>query len=105
VAEKKGPRGCDAQALKAETSFQSAHNRAPAFQSQSPTDAKRVRLQYLARRIHALGERPLHELLIELERGADLLRTLETYAALPAEIVCAYAGDRLLQPRIVGGGA
>jgi hypothetical protein len=105
MVEKKGPSACDAGPLKAESYNQHALFRASAFQSQSPTDAKRVRLQYLARRIHALGERPLHELLIELERGADLLRTLETYAALPAEIVCAYAGDRLLQPRIVGGGA
>jgi hypothetical protein len=50
-----------------------------------PTEAISVpasRLQRLARQIHALGERPLYECLLELERGADLLPTLERYARL-----------------------
>jgi hypothetical protein len=50
-----------------------------------PTEAISVsapRLQRLARQIHALGERPLYECLLELERGADLLPTLERYGRL-----------------------
>jgi hypothetical protein len=50
-----------------------------------PTEAISVpasRLQRLARQIHALGERPLYECLLELESNADLLPTLERYARL-----------------------
>ena len=50
-----------------------------------PTEAIGVpasRLQRLAGQIHALGERPLYECLLELERGADLLPTLERYGRL-----------------------
>ena len=50
-----------------------------------PTEAISVpasRLQRLAGQIHALGERPLYECLLELERGADLLPTLERYGRL-----------------------
>jgi hypothetical protein len=50
-------------------------------------------LAVFARKIHRLGERPLYELFRELERGADLRETLETYAALPREIVIAFNGE------------
>jgi hypothetical protein len=54
-----------------------------------------ARLRYLAGRIHSLGERPLIELLRQLDAGTDLHPTLEAYARLPAEFVAAYGGDRL----------
>ena len=55
------------------------------------------RLRHLARQIHALGERPLYELFLELERGAELHDTLERYARLfpLAEFIAAFGGDRL----------
>ena len=59
------------------------------------------RLTLLAKRVHALGERPLLELLRELERGAELHPALERYARLPADLIAAFGGDRLTQPRIV----
>jgi hypothetical protein len=63
-----------------------------------------ARLRHLAGRIHALGERPLFELLRELDRGADLLDTLEQYAHLPAAFIREHGGDRLPRFRIVGSG-
>jgi hypothetical protein len=36
----------------------------------------------LAREVHALGPRPLYELLRELDRGAPLLETLRHYSEL-----------------------
>ena len=74
-----------------------------------PTEAISVpapRLQHLARQIHALGERPLYELFLELERGADLHNTLERYARLSplAEFIAALGGDRFAKPFVVRGG-
>jgi hypothetical protein len=46
-----------------------------------------ARLRHLASRIHALGERPLFELLRQLDAGTDLHPTLEAYARLPAEFI------------------
>jgi hypothetical protein len=60
-----------------------------------------ARLRYLAGRIHALGERPLYELLRELDAGADLRLTLETYAALPREFIAVMGGDWLPPMRAV----
>jgi hypothetical protein len=59
-----------------------------------PAAGRRVRLQYLARRLHGLGERPLFHFLDEVERGADLRQHLERYAALPAAFIKANGGDR-----------
>lgn len=64
-----------------------------------------VRLRYLARRIHALGERPLFEMLLELERGAALMPTLERYARLPASFIRAWDGDRLNSFVVIDGDA
>ena len=65
-----------------------------------PTEAIGVpasRLQRLAGQIHALGERPLYECLLELERGADLLPTLERYGRLaPFAVFIAAQGGRNL---------
>lgn len=105
MAEKREPTACDGRLLKAEFNIQSAHNSAPAFQSQPLTDAKRVRLQYLATRLHALGERPLFEFLTELERDADMRPLLERYARLPAGFIAALGGDKV-PPRlfVIDGG-
>jgi hypothetical protein len=65
----------------------------------------RERLAYLARKIHLLGERPLHELLVELDAGRELNAVLEQYARLEP-VVCiiqALDGDILPSPRVVAG--
>jgi hypothetical protein len=66
---------------------------------QAPRPADRiVRLRHLARKLHALGPKPLFHFLDEVERGADLRVTLETYAALPADLIPAYHGDQFAAP-------
>jgi hypothetical protein len=66
---------------------------------------RRVRLQYLARRLHGLGERPLFHFLDEVERGADLRSHLERYAALPAASIKANGGDKFAPIiRVIDGG-
>jgi hypothetical protein len=56
--------------------------------------ARRLRLQFLAGRLHALGPKPLFNFLDEIERGADLQSHLERYAALPADFIRPYGGDQ-----------
>jgi len=63
-----------------------------------------ARLRHLARRIHHLGERPLYELFVELDAGANLAESLERYAALPADFIAACRGDKLPAPRAIDGG-
>jgi hypothetical protein len=53
----------------------------------------RLRLQRAAL-LHGLGPAPLAYFLREIEAGADVLATLEIYAALPADLIAAYGGDR-----------
>ena len=53
-----------------------------------------IRLRFLAGRIHALGPKPLYYFLREIEAGAGIRPHLERYAALPAEFIAAYGGDR-----------
>jgi hypothetical protein len=64
----------------------------------------RSRINFLAEHIHQLGERPLAELFLELDRGADLHGALERYARLSplADFIRAFDGDRLPAPRVVG---
>lgn len=62
------------------------------------------RINYLASRIHALGPRPLAELLKEVATGHDLFERLEVFAALPADVVKAFGGDVLPAPRVLDGG-
>ena len=57
-----------------------------------PATARRVRLQYLARRLHALGVKPLYHFLDEVERGEPLRPHLERYAVLPADFIKAHGG-------------
>ena len=83
--------------------------RIQSWRDRLPTEANSVpapRLQHLVRQIHALGERPLYELFLELERGADLHNTLERYARLSplAEFIAALGGDRFAKPFVVRGG-
>jgi hypothetical protein len=61
------------------------------------------RLAYLARRIHALGPRPLFELFVELEAGEPLLPRLEAYARLAplGGFIAEMGGDRLPRPRLI----
>jgi hypothetical protein len=62
-----------------------------------------TRLRHLARQIHALGERPLFELLRELENGSPLGETLERYARLEpfTAFITACGGDRLVSVRSI----
>ena len=62
-----------------------------------------ARLQHLARRVHALGARPLYELFRELLAGADPLARIERYGALDADIVCALGGSDFPPPAAVAG--
>jgi hypothetical protein len=67
----------------------------------------RVRLKYLARRLHALGERPLFHYLDEVERGYPLREHLEAYARLDPGVVAALGGNtsgRRSSPSREGGG-
>jgi hypothetical protein len=52
-----------------------------------PQNSPDARLQHLARRVHALGERPLYELFRELIAGADPRTRIERYAQLEPDIV------------------
>ena len=58
----------------------------------------RERLIHLSRRIHALGPRPLYELLREISAGAPVHERLERYAALPADFIAALGSDELPPP-------
>jgi hypothetical protein len=49
--------------------------------------------------LHSLGVRPLYELFRELAAGADLMPSLESYAALDPAIVHALGADRM-PPRL-----
>lgn len=63
-----------------------------------------ARIRHLAARIHPLGPRPLAELLIELDRGADLMPRLEAYARIDGNFIRALGGDQFPQLRRVSGG-
>ena len=64
-----------------------------------------IRLRYLTRRIHALGERPLFELFRKLDDGELLAETLEQYARISyfTDFIAALDG-RDLPPLISPGG-
>jgi hypothetical protein len=61
----------------------------------------RARLKYLARRLRALGERPVFECLHEIECGADLRERLERYAWLDPDVVEALGGSHFGPPVFV----
>jgi hypothetical protein len=59
------------------------------------------RLRRVAGQIHALGPRPLFELLCELDQGADLGATLERYARLPRDFIRQHGGAELPVTRLI----
>jgi hypothetical protein len=63
----------------------------------------RERLAHLAKRIHALGARPLLECFLELQAGKPFNDTLEAYARLEvyADFIAAHGGRELAQARLV----
>jgi hypothetical protein len=65
-----------------------------------------IRLRRLAAQIHGLGARPLYELLLELDAGADLQDAVERYAALDRYrgFIAALDGDRLRPLVALNGG-
>lgn len=69
----------------------------------SAIDANRVR--FLGTRVRGLGERPLYELLREVDPGAELIAMLERYARLApvAQVIHAHDGEHLQPPRVVRG--
>src|SRR6202023_3952139 len=60
-----------------------------------------VRLKNLARRLHALGERPLFHYLDEVERGYPMRGHLEDYARLDPDLVAAMGGTHFGPPVFV----
>jgi hypothetical protein len=100
--KKENRRACNAAARQDSLSHEPANSQ----KSLTPQAARIpvARLRHLARLIHALGPRPLFELLRQLDGGAELHPTLEAYARLPANFIAAYGGDRLMPPRAVDGG-
>jgi hypothetical protein len=73
--------------------------------SQDAARIPRERLACLTRAIYRLGERPLLELFLELDRGAPLHPALERYGGLAplGGFIRSLGGDRLPSPRIVAG--
>jgi len=57
-----------------------------------------MRRQRLVSRLHSLGPKPLYHFLDEIERGAPIAATLESYAALPADFIKANGGDKFAAP-------
>jgi hypothetical protein len=60
-----------------------------------------ARLRHLAPKVHALGPRPLFELLRELRDGANLAATVESYAKLPGDFIRMLGGDKIPPLRAV----
>jgi hypothetical protein len=66
----------------------------------------RLRFQRLVEKLHALGPAPLAYFIIDVKRGGDVDSLLERYAALPADFIAAYRGDRFAPSlRAMDGGA
>jgi hypothetical protein len=74
--------------------------------SDAPEIPADLRLRRLASALHRLGERPLYELLREVESGADLRERLEAYARLPVDFIRANGGDKFPPAAfVISGGA
>jgi hypothetical protein len=54
--------------------------------------------------LHRLGEAPLYHFLAEIEAGAPLRATLETYVSLDADFIKAYRGDKFSKPFVIRKG-
>jgi hypothetical protein len=70
---------CNSKITRASTTFQAAD---------------RARRQRLVEQLHRLGPAPLAHFIRDLERGGNIDVTLEAYAALPADFIKAFGGDR-----------
>jgi hypothetical protein len=66
-----------------------------------PSSLPPERLRYLATRVHALGVRPLAELFIELESGAEFADRVEAYARLDGDFIRALGGADLPVARVI----
>jgi hypothetical protein len=86
------------------SSAASAPDTAKPAEKQRQIDAA-ARLRHLARVVHLLGERPLFELFLELDRGADLRDAPERFARVASltGFIAECGADRLPQLRVVGG--
>jgi hypothetical protein len=67
-------------------------------------NALKIRLRFLAERLHALGEKPLWHFLTDIEGGKPFRPTLEEYATLPADFIKSNGGDEFLSPFSIEGG-
>lgn len=66
-------------------------------QKHAPAQAgSRARPQRLVAKLWQLGPAPLDHFIREIEAGGAIDTTLETYAALPADLIRAYHGDRFM---------
>jgi hypothetical protein len=54
-----------------------------------------TRLRYLAPKIHALGVRPLFELLCELSRSSAALARFEAYASIDVDTLHTFSGSEM----------
>jgi hypothetical protein len=55
---------------------------------------RRLRRQRLIEHLHRLGPAPLFHLLTDLDAGKPVSPTVERYAALPADFIRAYGGNK-----------
>ena len=82
-------------------SFQSRNDTPVNNPSRPGPQVRKLRLQYLAAKLHDLGPKPLFHFLDEVERGEPLRPHLEHYSRLPAEFIKDNGGDRFALPEIV----
>ena len=79
-------------------------NRRPADDARS-NNISRQRFQRFVEQLHALGPPPLAHFIRDIKRGGDIDALLEEYAALPADFVAAYGGDKFPSAvHVVDGG-
>jgi len=87
------------RSVQARSSFKSLGsaegNEGDVYTPARPDSKPPERLRLLAARLHALGPRPLFELLRELDAGADLGSRLERYARLDPHLVHLLGADSL----------
>ena len=104
MTQTENARAGDADAVKAGRHFTLEHSRDLSKKQHQPrTDDGFCRLagprfEHLCRQVHALGPRPMAELLAEIATATGepnlIADRLQAYAALDAEIVRAVGGDR-----------
>jgi hypothetical protein len=60
----------------------------------SQANSRVARRRLLVTKLHRLGPASLSHFINNIERGEHIAETLERYAALPADFIRAYGGDR-----------